>query len=143
VQGTLTQYADTSLSSDGSSLFAGVRAKQGRAGISGTGSVSAQPTTVVIGSYGGVILDSLDRLTESGDIRITESGDIRITYSFDPEVSRGTLVSEATRVLFESETYLNVEDVWKLSYPWVKYEGEWQQPIAMYKNVSGIWKRVN
>jgi hypothetical protein len=143
VQGTLTQYADTSLSSDGSTLFAGVRAKRGRVGISGTGSLSAQPTAIFSGSYGGVILDSLDRSTESGDIRITESGDVRITYSFDPEVSRGNLISEATIVPFESETYLNVEDVWKLSYPWVKYEGEWQQPVAMYKNVIGSWKRVN
>ena len=82
------------------------------------------------------------RITEASDTRITEAGDIRITNETIGNTVVGSLVANPTLIPLASEPYVKVSGVWKLFVPYVKYNGAWQQPNAIYKKVSGNWKRV-
>jgi hypothetical protein len=88
------------------------------------------------------ITEELTRITEASDTRITEAGDIRITNEQVGNTVRGSLVADPTLKPLASEPYVKVSGVWKLFVPYVKYNGAWQQPNAIYKKVSGNWKRV-
>ena len=88
------------------------------------------------------VSEELTRITEASDTRITEAGDIRITNEETGNTVVGSLVAEATLKPLASEPYVKVSGVWKLFVPYVKYNGSWQQPNAIYKKISGNWKRV-
>lgn len=86
--------------------------------------------------------DVLERITEAGDLRITEAGDIRITNNEIGNTGDSTMVADPLLIPMASEPYVKVSGVWKLFVPYVKYNGAWQQPNAIYKKISGNWKRV-
>jgi hypothetical protein len=86
---------------------------------------------------------SLDRITEAGDTRITEAGDIRITGDATPNTAEGSLVANATKIPYNSTTYIKVSGIWKIATLYVKHSGTWKIPEAIYKKQSGIWKRAH
>jgi hypothetical protein len=88
------------------------------------------------------VSEELLRITEASDTRITEAGDIRITNEEVGNTVVGSLVANPTLIPLSSEPYVKVSGVWKLFVPYVKYNGAWQQPNAIYKKISGNWKRV-
>ena len=140
-EGAIT--GEASLSGNGATLFAGLGEFRGVLETSGSGTVSADGEVL----YGGSFRASVDvggtRYTEGGvDIRITEGGDTRVVL-INENFGDSVLTASGTKITFNSDMFINVSDVWKESIPYVKYEGEWQEPIAIYKNVSGNWKRVH
>jgi hypothetical protein len=88
------------------------------------------------------ISEGSTRITEASDTRITEAGDIRITNDSISNIVETSMVADPTLKPLASEPYVKVSGVWKLFVPYVKYNGSWQQPNAIYKKVSGNWKRV-
>jgi hypothetical protein len=88
------------------------------------------------------ITEELSRSTEANDTRITEAGDIRITNETIGNTVVASLVAEPTLIPLASEPYVKVSGVWKLFVPYVNYNGAWQQPNAIYKKISGNWKRI-
>lgn len=88
------------------------------------------------------VLAERTRITEASDTRITEAGDIRITNSQITNQASGTLVASATVIKLESDLYVKDNGLWKTVIPYVNYLGTWQVPNAIYKKVSGNWKRV-
>jgi hypothetical protein len=86
--------------------------------------------------------ETYTRITEGSDTRITEGSDTRITNEEVGNTGVTSLVAQPTLKPLASQPYVNVGGVWKLFVPYVKYNGVWQQPNAIYKKVSGNWKRV-
>jgi len=82
------------------------------------------------------------RTTGAEDTRITESGDTRITDEITFNTGIGTLTTEAIRIEFNSVAFYKRDGVWEPFVPYVKNNGLWQEPIAVYKNISGSWKRI-
>ena len=88
------------------------------------------------------IVDVQERITEANDFRITEAGDFRITNEGLNNVVVASMVADPTLKPLASEPYVKVSGVWKLFVPYVKHSGTWKQPNAIYKKISGNWKRV-
>lgn len=88
------------------------------------------------------ITDVLERITEASDLRITEAGDTRITNDEIGNTGESSMVADPLLIPLASEPYVRVSGVWKLFVPYVKHSGTWKQPNAIYKKVSGNWKRV-
>ncbi len=88
------------------------------------------------------IVEELIRITEASDTRITEAGDTRITNDAVSNVVVASMVANPLLIPLASEPYVKVSGVWKLFVPYVKYNGVWQQPNAIYKKISGNWKRI-
>lgn len=86
---------------------------------------------------------TLIRELETGtDIRITESGDTRITDDVYLNRVEGSMTATATFIPWFTGQYVKSNDVWFNTDIYVKYEDVWQQPIRIYKKISGNWKRV-
>lgn len=134
--------AEAALYGDGSSLFAGLGEFQGLASLSGSGGISAS-ATLTAQAFFAPYTEFAVRFTESGDTRHTEDGDIRYTNLIDFNIGEGLMQAVPTLIPFTSGMYVNVSDVWQMSLPYVKYGGEWVEPLAVYKKVSGNWKRVH
>ena len=83
----------------------------------------------------------LIRDTEAEDVRITEAGDTRITDGAITNIIQGILIATPTLIPWNSQTYYNRSGVWKNLTIYVKHNGTWKQPLAIYKNISGNWKR--
>jgi hypothetical protein len=88
------------------------------------------------------ITELMTRITEASDTRITEAGDTRITNDEVGNTVVSSMVADPTLIPLASEPYVRVSGVWKLFVPYVKHNGSWKQPNAIYKKVSGNWKRV-
>ncbi|CAB4144003.1 hypothetical protein UFOVP454_7 [uncultured Caudovirales phage] len=88
-------------------------------------------------------VEVLTRETEAGDTRITEAGDTRITAEQLSNTIEGSLVANATKIPYNSITYIKVSGVWKVATLYVKHQGTWKNPDAIYKKQSGIWKRAH
>ncbi len=56
--------------------------------------------------------------------------------------AQGTLAADGTETDFSSTMYYKVGSNWKTTLPYVKRSGTWVSPTAVYKNISGSWKRV-
>lgn len=88
-------------------------------------------------------VETLTRITEGSDTRITEAGDTRITGEQLSNTIEGSLVANATKIPYNSTTYIKVSGVWKVATLYVKHAGTWKNPDAIYKKQSGIWKRAH
>jgi hypothetical protein len=88
-------------------------------------------------------VETLTRITEGSDTRITEAGDTRITGDQLSNMIEGSLVANATKIPYNSTTYIKVSGVWKVAILYVKHAGTWKHPEAIYKKQSGIWKRAH
>lgn len=82
------------------------------------------------------------RITEASDTRITEAGDTRITNDAIGNAAESSMVADPLLIPLASGAYVKVSGVWKLFVPYVKHSGTWQQPNAIYKKISGNWKRI-
>lgn len=90
------------------------------------------------------VVESEPRITEANDFRITEAGDLRYTEPIATNNSGvSSLVAAATLIpMMATLPYVKVNGIWKLFVPYVKHSGIWKQPNAIYKKVSGNWKRI-
>lgn len=63
-------------------------------------------------------------------------------YAVFNKTGTGSLASDGTKIDFSSTMYYKVGTTWKTTTPYVKRSGVWSTPVAVYKNISGNWKRV-
>jgi hypothetical protein len=88
------------------------------------------------------VSELMTRITEANDTRITEAGDIRITNEALSNTVEGSLVADPTLIPGTKNSYININGTWTVFIPYVKNSGTWQEPNAIYKKISGNWKRV-
>lgn len=96
-------------------------------------------------NFGGLFITFIDealRLTENGDNRVTEDGDFRITELIAFNSGVGSLVAASTKLPFSSQPFVKVSNDWKVFTPYVKNNDVWQEPEAIYKKESGLWRRI-
>lgn len=82
------------------------------------------------------------RVTENEDTRITEAGDTRITNLVFTNEIIGSMVAIDTYIPFSSTAYYKEGGVWKQADVDAKYNGNWDALQAVYKKISGNWKRI-
>ncbi len=114
----------------------------GMSTFSGNGSVVAAARTVKFVNFISGIA-TFDRILENEDYRITEGGDSRITNEIAVNTVDSTVVADATLIPFSSTVYYKTGGVWKTTLVDAKYNGNWDALTAVYKKISGSWKRIH
>lgn len=99
--------------------------------------------TIQYGQFESRIDAELTRELENGtDIRITESGDTRITNDAYLNVAISYLTATGNRINPLRDAYVKFSGIWRSTEPYVKHEGTWKEPYAIYVKQSGAWRRV-
>ena len=133
--------AETSLVGTGTQVAVAVYKASGSISLTGTGTQTVVGTSQQSASF-SPITGSVTRVLESGDIRITEDGDTRITADVVINSGASTIVINGTLSPFLSEAYIKQAGVWTVFTPYVQYNGNWQVPEKLSKNISEDWKRI-
>lgn len=113
----------------------------GTAALSASGTLSPSARTVkfVFVVSGN---ETFIRVTEAEDYRITEAGDSRITNEIPTNVVDSILIASGDVIPFASTAYYKTGGVWKVTDVDAKYNGDWDALQAVYKKISGSWKRI-
>jgi len=106
---------------------------------SGTLSPSARTAKFVYVTSG---VTSYVRITEAEDYRITENGDSRVTNDVSVNLVDSTLIASGDLIPFSSIAYYKTGGVWKVTDVDAKSNGDWDALQAVYKKISGSWKRI-
>lgn len=109
--------------------------------LAGTGTATFTDKVNFSGVFGPFFAEAV-RTTEEEDDRITEEGDLRITEQLINNSGVGSLVVTSTKLPFASQPFVKVSDDWKVFTPYVKNNDLWQEPEAIYKKESGLWRRI-
>ena len=133
--------AETSLVGTGTQVAVAVYKASGFISLTGTGTQTVVATSQQSASF-SPITGSVTRVLESGDIRITEDGDTRVTANVVINSGESTIVINGTLLPFLSEAYIKQAGVWTVFTPYVQYNGNWQVPEKLSKNISDDWKRI-
>ena len=133
--------AETSLVGTGTQVAVAVYKASGFISLTGTGTQTVVATSQQSASL-SPITGSVTRVLESGDIRITEDGDTRITADVVINSGESTIIINGTLLPFLSEAYIKQAGVWTVFTPYVQYNGNWQVPEKLSKNISEDWKRI-
>lgn len=139
----------------------GVRTTVGETSLSASGSISADETLIAVALFAGSGAGTISatarvvkfvevvsgqaiftRITENEDTRITEAGDTRITNAVPTNEIVGSMVANDTYIPFSSTAYYKIGGVWKQAEVDTKYNGNWDALQAVYKKISGNWKRI-
>lgn len=156
------RFVDTSLESAGNLATASIRERPGSTSLLAEGALDSEGLSRLDGASSlgtlssinvlsarkleglfGEVSEEANRETESGDIRVTESGDTRITNQTIFNQAEGTLVSTNENLIeFNATAFYKQDGVWKPFVPYVKNSSVWQQPLTVYKNIGGSWKRI-
>ena len=139
--GTRTTVGETSFSASG--VLGADEALIASGAFAATASGTLSPTARVV-KFVEVVSGTLEflRITEGEDYRITESGDSRITNAIPTNEIIGSLVANDTYIPFSSTAYYKTGGVWKQADVDAKYNGNWDALQAVYKKISGSWKRI-
>jgi hypothetical protein len=86
--------------------------------------------------------ERIRELENGTDIRITESGDTRITGDTAVNMSVSYLSASGTRINPLRDAYVKFSGIWRSTEPYVKHDGTWKEPYAIYVKQSGVWRRV-
>ena len=133
--GMFTGNTVSTIAADIDALFNGATA------LSASGTIIPAARTVKYVSFiSGVA--TFDRILENEDYRITESNDSRITNDIAVNTIDSTLVAEGTLIPFSSVAYYKEGGVWKTALVDTRYNGNWDALEAVYKKISGSWKRI-
>lgn len=142
-----TTYAFVSASITGTKLSVAERRVFGTVDLHGvhtgafTPSLILKPTTAAT-SVG--TLNSISTYTASGSSNLTGVGSLtsiglKIKLVDASLNASGSLTATA----FDSTMYVKNEFIWKVAVPYVKHNNTWKRPLAIYKNVNGVWTRAN
>jgi hypothetical protein len=102
----------------------------GSLALNATGSISPSGTRI---RYGAT------NLSAAGSLAVIPTPKF---YGLFNKTGTGTLAADGTDIDFTSTMYYKVGASWKTNIPYVKRSGTWVSPTAIYKNISGSWKRV-
>ncbi len=139
----LVGQTSSSLSASTGIVSLAIRAYPAVSLVSGTSSLSAtgRRTHAWFGVYEAVD-EEYTRATENGDTRQTESGSDTRSIRFVQNKAEGSILGDPTRILFSGDMYVKDDSTWKDSEVFVKWQGTWDRPEAVYKHTNGAWKRV-
>ncbi len=159
--GDVTRYAAILVANNSTLEALGTRRTSGEISLLASGSISADEALKAVGAFAasgaGTISPTarvvkyvevvsgqaiFTRVTENEDFRITESGDSRITNAVPTNEIIGSLVAIDTYIPFSSTAYYKTGGVWKQTDVDTKYNGNWDALQAVYKKISGNWKRI-
>lgn len=138
--GVLLKPVFSSVSGIGSTTNNAVRRKVVQVSLTSSGSVSGFLTSrsAFFGPYGANPIRDL----EDSNSRVTEDSNVRITEDSTENTGVGTVLVDATFKRFSNVIYIKNNGVWKITKPYIKYNGNWVEPHAIYKNINGDWKRI-
>jgi hypothetical protein len=161
VAGDVTRYGAALVANNSALGAIGNRITSGELSVSASGSVVADEDLVANGAFAASGQGSFSptarvvkyvsvvsgneqflRILESEDYRVTESGDNRITNAIPTNEIVGTMVALDNYIPFSSTAYYKDAGVWKEAVVDAKYNGNWDALQAVYKKISGSWKRI-
>lgn len=102
----------------------------GSSAFNATGTLSPSGTRIRYGSA---------NFSGSGSMTVVPTPKFFAVFN---KTGTGTLAADSTKIDFSSTMYYRTAGVWKSTIPYVKRGGVWSEPVAVYKNISGSWKRV-
>lgn len=159
--GDVTRYGASMVANNSAISATGARTTAGASTLSAEGAMVAFPHLILKGatslsgsstiSPNGQVVKYVEvvsgqatftRITESEDTRVTEAGDTRITNAIPTNEIISSLVAYDDYIPFSSTAYYKEAGVWKTADISVKNNGNWEAPIAVYKKISGNWKRI-
>lgn len=159
--GDVTRYGASMVANNSAISATGARITQGVSALSAEGAMVAFPHLILKGAtnLSGSSTISPDgrvkkfvsvvsgqaiftRITENEDYRITEDGNNRITNAVPTNEIIGSIVAYDDYTPFSSTAYYKTGGVWKQTDVYVKNNGNWTAPLAVYKKISGNWKRI-
>lgn len=159
--GDLTKYAAILVANNSVLAALGARIAEVETSILASGSITADEALKAVALFAGNGLGTISptgrvkkyvevvsgqatftRITESEDYRITEAGDSRITNLIPTDEVLGSMVANDTYIPFSSIAYYKTGGVWKQTDVDTKYNGNWDALQAVYKKISGNWKRI-
>ena len=130
VSADVVGYRSSSLTATGSIVIDPTLVSSGLSSLNGTGSLA---------NTGLKTMYAATSLTAAGSV---SSVPLRIIGFSTSLTGTGTLAADGTETDFSSTMYYRTGGVWKSTIPYVKRGGTWSEPLAVYKNISGSWKRV-
>jgi hypothetical protein len=142
-----TTYAIVNALANGTDIAAAERRVFGVIDLHGVHSGSFTPTLKLKPKFYGdgiCTLSSTSTFKGKGQTSLTGTGTLtgqgyRIKIGASSLTASGTLTATA----FDSTMYVRDLGTWKVSVPYVKDNNIWKRPLAIYKNQSGLWKRVS
>lgn len=126
----IVAYRSSNLNATGSITIDSTLLAKGLSNLNGTGSLANTGLKTVYGATS---------LSASGAINVIPVPKFYATFN---KTGTGTLAAIGTETDFSSTMYYRTGGVWKSTIPYVKRGGTWDVPVAVYKNISGSWKRV-
>lgn len=133
----------TNLQAIGSTANFGLRRKYGYSNSTASSTLAAGAIVIKFGQINSGVGDfSRNTESEGVDLRITENGDVRIVSNTPYNAIIGSMIVDSTETPFASELKIKQNETWKSATTYVKYNGEWKLPLKGYKNINGIWKRI-
>jgi len=161
VNGNIIRYAAIMVANQSSISATGVRTTVGEISFAATGTIAALPSFIFKGSsnltatggiaptartvkYVSVEAGQVEflRILENDDYRVTEDGNNRITNDVATNEIVSSMVVSGLLIPFTSEAYIRQNGVWKLADIDAKNNGNWNALQAVYKKISGNWKRI-
>jgi hypothetical protein len=161
VAGDVTRYGAILVANSSTLDALGARKTGGETSLSASGTITADEELIAKGEFAGsasgtfsptgrvvkyveVVSGNAEflRITESEDYRVTESGDSRITNAVPTNEVIGSMVANDTYIPFSSTAYYKTGGIWKQTDVDTKYNGNWDALQAVYKKISGSWKRI-
>ena len=137
---TYDASAIAALSGAGTLTATGSKTLVASVALTGVGTLSGA-VLLEAGGFSNADLVAIRDLENGTDSRITEATDTRVVpFSFNSGAS--TIVARPSKIDFSGTMSINVDGTWKTAAPWINRSGTWVRPLAVYKNVSGNWKRV-
>lgn len=116
--------------------------QRAKASLQGIGSLQSNGriTLALSGSFG----TTATRETAGAKVRVTTTGAIRSLGNSLGQTGIGSIGVTTTHVSFGTGKYIHVNDagIWKDAVPWIRINDVWTQAIAVYRRVSGIWRKA-
>jgi len=140
-EGNRITSGELSASAAGSAVFDADLVANAAFAASSSGTLSATARVV---KYVEVVSGNAQflRILESEDYRVTESGDNRITNAVPTNEIIGSMVADEIFIPFSSTAYYKTGGVWKQTDVDAQYNNDWNALQAVYKKISGNWKRI-
>ena len=81
-------------------------------------------------------------LNGSADANLTGTGTQTVVATSQQSASFSPITGSVTRVLESGDIHITEDGVWTVFTPYVQYNGNWQVPEKLSKNISDDWKRI-
>ena len=142
-----TTYAIVNALANGTDIAAAERRVFGVVDLHGVHSGLFTPTLKLKPKFYGdgiCTLSSTSTFKGKGQTSLTGTGTLT-SQGYRIKIGASSLTASGTlsAIAFDATMYVRDLGTWKVSVPYVKHNNIWKRPLAIYKNQSGLWKRVS